>query len=62
MSITGPIHRHLAEDRVRAALGGRNRKPRRFADHPVWLDGQEREWLAGLAPDGGVRIVQHAPY
>ncbi len=61
MSIIDPIHRALAEDCIRAALGGRSRKLRRFANHRVWLDGEEREWLTLLAPDGSVRIVQHAP-
>jgi hypothetical protein len=61
MSIINPVHRCLAEDCVRAALGGLGRKPRRFVNHRVWLDGTEREWLTLLAPDGSVRIVQHAP-
>jgi hypothetical protein len=61
MSLNDPIHRNLAEDCVRAALGGRRRKPRRFVNHRVWLDGEEREWLTLMAPDGSVRIVQHAP-
>jgi len=61
MSIIDPVHRSLAEDCVRAALGGRSRKPRRFANHRVWLDGEEREWRTLLAPDGSLRIVQHSP-
>lgn len=61
MHIVNPLYRSLAEDCVRAAMGGRVHKPRPIANHRVWLDGAERQWLTLIEPDGGVRIVQHAP-